>query len=55
VGLRVEDPLLQVDLLLVGEKEVEVLEGFAEKEGLHHVLWPQVEGVPDVAHCRVAV
>ena len=26
VGLRVEDPLVQVDLVLVGEEEVQVLE-----------------------------
>ena len=55
MGLCVEDPLLEVDLLLVGEQQVEVLQSFAEEEGLHHVLRPQVERVPDVPDGRVAV
>lgn len=54
VRLRVEDPLLQVDLVPVGEQQVQVLERLAQEERLHHVLGAQVQRVADVADGRVA-
>jgi len=54
MSLGVEHPLVQVNLVPVGEQQVEVLEGLPEEERLHHVPGPRVQGVPHVADGRVA-
>ena len=54
MGLRVEDPAAQVNLMAVGKEQVEILERLAEEEGLHHVLGPGVQRVAHVADGGVA-
>ena len=54
VGLGVENPLVQIHLVLVCKQEIEVLESLPEEEGLHHVPGPCVHGVPDVADGGIA-
>ena len=38
VGLCVEDPLLQVNKIVVTEEKVEILQGFCQEEGLLHII-----------------
>ena len=47
-------PQLTTHLMPVREKQVEVLEGLPQEEGLHHVPRPCVQRVPHVADGSVA-
>ena len=38
VGLCVEDPLLQVNKIVVTEEKVEILQGFCQEEGLLYII-----------------
>ena len=62
VGLGIENPFIQVNLMVVCEQKIKILERLPEEEGLHHVLGSRVDwvlyvadgGVP-AAHLGVAL
>ena len=54
VCFGIEDPFVQVDLVLVGKQKVQVLECLAEEKRLHHVLGSCVQGVLYVSNGGVA-
>ena len=55
MSFGVKNPMLQIDFMLVCKQEVQVLQCFAQKKGLHHVFWPEIEWIFHISNRRVSV
>lgn len=56
MGLRVYYIFVQINQFrVVAKKQIKVFQRFTQKERLHHVLWPDIPGVPDIPNRRVTV
>ncbi len=54
MSLGIEDPLVEIEVLVVLEQQVKVLERLGQEEALHLVAWTRVLHVGHVVDGRVA-